>query len=65
MIVKRKFENLEITVDVTNDEIISYLSSLPLKERKEMVQKLFEKDKENLVSRIKDDFDTLKTILGI
>lgn len=65
MIIIRKFEDLEIKVDVTKEEITSYLSSLPLKERTELVKSLFEKDKSNLVSRIKDDLDTLKAILGI
>ena len=64
MKVTRKFENLEFTVDVTKDEITSYLSGLPLKERIELVKHLFEKDKGKITGDFKESVDTIKSILG-
>ena len=64
MKVTRKFNNIEFTVDVTKEEIIAYLSNLPLKERTELVRGLFDKDKSKLISNIKDEFEALRVIIG-
>ena len=37
MKITRKFDKAEITFNISNEEIIAYLSSLPLKERKDLV----------------------------
>ena len=64
MKITRTFENLELTVNVTDEEIIDYLSSLPIKERTDLVRNIFDKDKDNLATNIRNEFDALKLILG-
>lgn len=64
MKITRNFENLELTVNVTDEEIIDYLSSLPIKERTDLVRNIFDKDKDNLATNIRNEFDALKLILG-
>ena len=64
MKITRKFDKAEITFNISNEEIIAYLSSLPLKERKDLVKGLFEKDKSKLIDNIKDEVATLREIIG-
>ena len=48
MVIRRKFENVDITVNLTFDEVVGLINNMSIDERKLLFKKLFKKDIENI-----------------